>query len=256
MSNIITEGLRTTIERATAATLREAIGAVWAAYNAKQITDDEAADLDAVHHARHAYLKAEVATSNPQRTGAVPLGRVVPRFGRRRYQRSPDRAASIERSRRLAYSGPMPPALAARYSPAQLAVLRVVSDEVATHGRCVLCFDAIAARAGVCRRTAQIAIRLAEGDGMLTVQERPRQGAKSDTNVICIINREWQAWLRRGRRTTSSRDEGIGCSGLHPTNKVGYNLEPSVQIQASQRAAEKASRLPRSQILHRRSDEM
>ena len=55
----------------------------------------------------------------------------------------------------------MPPALAARFTVGELAVLRIVGDEVRASGLCGLCIDAIAARAGVCRRTAQNAIRQA-----------------------------------------------------------------------------------------------
>ncbi|MCJ2068537.1 hypothetical protein MKK75_06915 [Methylobacterium sp. J-030] len=62
---------------------------------------------------------------------------------------------AIERRRRLACSGPMPPALASRFTTGQLAVLRIVGDEMARNGACGLCIDAIAARAGVCRRLAQ-----------------------------------------------------------------------------------------------------
>jgi len=57
----------------------------------------------------------------------------------------------------------MPPALASRFTTGQLAVLRIVGDDVARNGACGLPIDAIAARAGVCRSLAQAAIRLAEG---------------------------------------------------------------------------------------------
>ena len=43
-------------------------------------------------------------------------------------QRSPDRQASIERRRRLAASGPLPPAMAARFTVSELAVLRIVAN--------------------------------------------------------------------------------------------------------------------------------
>ena len=87
---------------------------------------------------------------------------------------------------------------------------------MARQGACGLCIDAIAARAGVCRRLAQAAIRLAEGDGLLTIQERRHQGRKSDPNVLRIISREWQAWMRRAR---GQQPKGGGCKSLHPTDK-------------------------------------
>jgi hypothetical protein len=59
-----------------------------------------------------------------------------------------------ERRRRLAASGPLPPSLACRFTTGELAVLKVIADHVRHAGRCALCVDDIAARAGVCRRLA------------------------------------------------------------------------------------------------------
>ena len=50
----------------------------------------------------------------------------------------------------------MPPALACRFTVSELAVLRIIGDEVRQHGHCV---GEIAARAGVCRRMVQSAHR-------------------------------------------------------------------------------------------------
>ncbi len=111
----------------------------------------------------------------------------------------------------------MPPALASRFTTGQLAVLRVVGDEMARNGVCGLCVDAIAARAGVCRRLAQAAIRLAEGDGLLTIRSAATKAGKSDPNVVRIISREWLQWLRRGGRSTAPALLGsIGCKSVRP----------------------------------------
>jgi GTP-sensing pleiotropic transcriptional regulator CodY len=53
----------------------------------------------------------------------------------------------------------MPPALAARFTQAEMAALRIISDEVRHHGVCALHIDAIAARAGTCRTTVKNALR-------------------------------------------------------------------------------------------------
>ena len=45
----------------------------------------------------------------------------------------------------------------------------------------------LAARAGVCHSLAKRAVRLAELDGLFTVQRRPRSGRRHFTNVIRII---------------------------------------------------------------------
>jgi len=155
----------------------------------------------------------------------------------RRHQFSPDRAASIERRRRVAYSGPLPPHLGARFTIGQLAVLRVVGDALVAKGFCDLPVDAIAAKAGVCRRVAQMAMRLAESDGLILVTERRRRGLPNLTNVIRLaggLGRDWEAWLKRGRRdatppTVRSKSEakavafgGVGCTEMPPTNNL-YN---------------------------------
>ena len=56
----------------------------------------------------------------------------------------------------------------------------------------------IAARAGIGRTTAQNAMRLAATMGLLTVQERRREGQKNLPNVVRIVSREWQLWIKRG----------------------------------------------------------
>ena len=192
----------------TLAQMDELSRQIWQAH-ASAVVDDAAAQRLAERlHERRSIIRA----------GIVPVGIPVGRkslFPPRRHPVSPDRIASRERRRLLACSGPMPPALAARFTTGQLAVLRVVADEVAEKGVCGLCIDAIAARAGVSARLAQGAIRLAEGDGLVTVQERRHQGRRSDPNLIRVISREWQAWMKRGQR--------IGCKSLHPTDKELVN---------------------------------
>ena len=153
---------------------------------------------------------------------------------------SPDRIASRDRRRLLACSGPMPPTLAARFTTGELAVLRIVADEVAEKGVCGLCIDAIAARAGVCRRLAQAAIRLAEGDGLLTIQERRHQGRRSDPNLIRIISREWQAWMRRAR---GNQLKGGGCKSLHPTDKRVLIPEMNRPVTPAKKLPERQGRL-------------
>ncbi|KQP53703.1 hypothetical protein ASF39_19740 [Methylobacterium sp. Leaf108] len=182
----------------------------------------------------------------------MPSGRAS-LFPPRRHVASPDKAASRDRRRLLAFSGPMPPALASRFTTGQLAVLRIVADEVTAKGVCGLCIDAIAARAGVCRRLAQAAIRLAEGDGLLTIEERRHEGRKNSPNLIRVISREWQAWMRRGSRQKRnasacepdspgerellSRPSGIGCRTIHPTDKRVLKL-------GTVRAALRSKKLP------------
>jgi hypothetical protein len=61
----------------------------------------------------------------------------------------------MERRRRWASSGPMPPALASRFTLAEQAVLAVVAAEVVKHGACTLPISNVAALAGVSETTGQ-----------------------------------------------------------------------------------------------------
>src|SRR5919202_823260 len=106
-----------------------------------------------------------------------------------------DRARSRERRRRLAYSGPIPAHLAQSFTPAEVAVLRIIADEHRDRGGCALCVDEIAARSGVCRRTVQNALRHAERLGLVSITERRREGARNLPNVVRVVSREWLAWI-------------------------------------------------------------
>ena len=59
------------------------------------------------------------------------------------------------------------------------------------------CIDALAARAGVCRSMAKNAIRTAASLGLLTVEERRREGQRNLPNVVRVVSREWLAWLAK-----------------------------------------------------------
>jgi len=106
----------------------------------------------------------------------------------------------------------MPPQLAAMFTTGQLSVLRIVSDEIRDRGRCTLYVDEIAARAGVCRRLAQGAIREAERLGLVRIEERRVSAFRNLTNIVSIVSGEWLAWLRISRKT--------GCNFSHSTAKV------------------------------------
>jgi hypothetical protein len=113
----------------------------------------------------------------------------------------------------------MPPALAARFTTGELAVLRIVADEVWHNGTCSACIDAIAARSGTSRPTVQRALHQAKLLGYLTVEERRRRGQKSLTNVVRIVSPEWSTWIRH----TPKR---IGCQNRDTTD-MGAETLPS-----------------------------
>lgn len=220
--------------------LPELTAAMWKAFAAGGVTEAEAEELSLAIEAR----KAVGATQSP--AGGLQRGRAT--FPVRKPQRPPVRSVAVERRRRLAASGPMPPALAARFTTGELAVLRIVADEVTARGSCCLCLDAIAARAGVSRTKAKQALRQARGIGMLEVRERRRTGGKSLPNVVTIVDREWLAWMKRGSRiggrnspTTDTRGfrEGEGRA-VQPHRTAERNL-----------AIQRASKIPSCSIQHR-----
>src|SRR3954451_6992799 len=126
---------------------------------------------------------------------------------------------AIARRRHLAASGPMPPALACKFTVSELAVLRIVGDEVRQHGQCARCADEIGARAGGCRRMVQNALREAARLGLLTIEERRREGRRNLPNVTRIVSKEWTTWLARGERASPPKAEApIGCKKIRPTD--------------------------------------
>ena len=179
-------------------------------------------------------------------------------FQPRRLQRSPDRRRSLERRRRLASSGPMPPALAARFTVAELAALRIVADEVRVYGDCSLTLAEIAARAGICRTSVQNALRAAARVSLVHVEERRRRGQKNDPNRITIMSTEWLTWLARGPK-------GIGFKKVSPTASRGFKRpdqrksqrpisserEPVGPLCTPKRDSHKALGRPPSANLHR-----
>ena len=111
----------------------------------------------------------------------------------------------------------MPPALACKFTVSELAVLRIIGDEVRQYGQCARCVDEIAARAGVCRRMVQNAIREAARLGLLTIEERRREGRRNLPNVVRIVSKEWMGWLARaGRSSHPTAEPLIGCKKNTP----------------------------------------
>jgi hypothetical protein len=181
---------------------------VWAAHGSGVLDDTSAQGAAEAIRARQREAYAQ----------PVPARKTAPRAAARRRQSSPDRQARLERRRRLAMSGPMPPHLAAKFTVGELSALRIIGDECREHGCCTLHIDAIAARAGVERSTVKNAVRLARRLGLLDMRERRRRGQRSLTNVIRVISAEWRLWLSRGgvKKLTTNRTvqktQGFGAT--------------------------------------------
>ena len=80
----------------------------------------------------------------------------------------------MERRRRWAASGRLPPGLAARFTLAEQVVLALVAAEVARQGDCRLAIDNLAAVAGASRSTVKNAIREAVRLALEAVMNWPR----------------------------------------------------------------------------------
>jgi hypothetical protein len=186
---------------------------IWQGLAAGAVGDDDAQALAERLHACRAVLRGEI------KPVGIPVGRPSI-FPPRRLQRAPQRPVAIARRRHLAASGPMPPALACKFTVSELAVLRIIGDEVRQHGHCNRCIDEIAARAGVCRRMVQNAIREAARLGLLTIEERRREGRRNLPNVVRIVSKEWTSWLARGGRSSHPTAAPlIGVKKITPTDR-------------------------------------
>ena len=184
---------------------------LWTAWGAGRLVDDEAQRLGEALEAKRREVRGldTVAVRAP----AVPRTRPS-YFPPRRPCVSPDRAASRVRRRRLAASGPMPPALAAMFTTGELAALHIVAAEVRLRGACAITLGEIAARAGVCVTHARNAIRAAARAGLVTIEERRRYKRPNLANVVRIVSREWAQWIERRPRL------GGGSKRVEPTDRA------------------------------------
>ena len=191
------EEIRRQAEAAPRAALPAVTAALWARFNEGRITEPEAEALSAMIEARK--VSADIGLPAPDRAGRPRTG-----VGSR-----PRTCASLERRRCWAASGRLPPALAARFTLAEQAVLAMVAAETAKRGDCRLAVGHLAAITGVSETTVRNAIREARLLGLLTVEERQITGFRNDTNIVRIVSPEWLGWLRLARRGDPLKSQPI-----------------------------------------------
>ena len=205
--------LRAAIEAAARSTLPVITAQLWRAYGEGQITEAEAEALSSLIELR------QVATQKP---AAEPRKGVGSR---------PRTDASMERRRRWAASGRLPPALAARFTLAEQAVLSLVAAETCRRKDCRMSIDHMAAVTGLSRSTVKNAIREAAKLGLLTVEERRLTGFRNDTNIVRIVSAEWTAWLRLTRKrkdeAPAALPEGGGVKSVTGTPTEILDLQKS-----------------------------
>ncbi|MCP1546704.1 hypothetical protein [Methylorubrum extorquens] len=122
--------IRLAAEAAPRVKLPEVLTLLWRAYGAGQVTEAEAEALSGLIEARK----------------MIPAAPEVPR---KRVGSRPRTDASLERRRRWAAAGRLPPQISAQFTLAEQAVLAVVSAEAVKRGDCRLCHEQVAAVAGV-----------------------------------------------------------------------------------------------------------
>src|SRR4051795_10017987 len=120
------EQLQRAVEASPRAELPAVSALLWRAYAAGTVSESDAADLSALIEARK----------------AIPA---APKPAQRRFGSRPRSDASLERRRRWAASGCLPPQIAARFTLAEQSGLAVVSAEVRQYASCTLTIGHIAA---------------------------------------------------------------------------------------------------------------
>src|SRR5215213_2625306 len=141
--------LRRAVEASPRVELARVAQLLWRAYAAGQVTEAQASELSEMIEARRALPAAPKPTQ--RRLGSRP--------------RSP---ASMERRRRWAASGCLPPALATQFTLAEQAALAVVAAEHRRRGDCRLTNKEIADVAGVSITTVKNALRAARALGLIS----------------------------------------------------------------------------------------
>jgi hypothetical protein len=222
------EEIRRQAETAPRAALPIIASAMWKAFGEGHLTEAEAEALAAHIEARRLSGGSHSGGQSPNLIETPTAGVTDAPQDRQNRPRTgvgsrPRTDTSLERRRRWAASGRLPPAIAARFTLAEHAVLALIAAEAARRGDCRLSVPHLAGVAGVSERTVQNVIREARKLGLLTVEERRLTGYRNDTNVVRIVSPEWSAWLRLARKASAqisahlSRRQGGGCKSLHRT---------------------------------------
>ncbi|WP_411904170.1 helix-turn-helix domain-containing protein [Methylorubrum thiocyanatum] len=216
--------IRREAEVAPRAALPAVSAALWKAFAAGHVTEAEAESLSSLIEARQASSAPKPGSTTGPIDPDAPQDRVrSPRTGRNGSRPRTD--ASMERRRRWAASGRMPPAIAARFTLAEQSVLSLIAAETCRRKDCRLSVGGMAAIAGVSETTVRNAIREAVRLGLITVEERRITGWRNDTNVLRIVSAEWLSWLRLTRRSPNPRSgpsltdeqKGGGCKSAKGT---------------------------------------
>src|SRR5215212_3903669 len=218
------EQLRRAVEASPRAELPTVAALLWKAYAAGHVTETEASAL----------------------SEAIELKRALPATGKPVQRRSgsrPRSSASMERRRRWAASGCLPPAIAARFTLAEQSVLSVIAAENRKRGDCRLTNRELADVAGVSITTVKNALRAARALNLLSIEERRLTAFRNDSNVVRIVDPGWRVWLRlaverksvpasppqKKHQTPAQRSRGWAAKGQEPKHCAisGARVKPA-----------------------------
>ncbi|GJE59115.1 helix-turn-helix domain-containing protein [Methylobacterium trifolii] len=197
------EEIRRQAEAAPRAALDAVAGALWKAFGEGRVSEAEAEALSTLIDLRRSSKNGPRPGQGTNETILAPnSANYQYRAGcpRKLVGSRPRTDASMERRRRWAASGRLPPAIAAGFTLAEQAVLALVAAETTRRGDCRLTIEHVAAVVGVSRSTVKTALRQARTLGLVTIEERPVTAWRNLSNVVRVVSPEWLAWMRLARR--------------------------------------------------------
>jgi hypothetical protein len=251
---VFADEIRRAIKAADRITLPQVTALLWRAYGEGHVTETEAEALSGLIEARtDAPASRRLSLAAPTASNPGDSAPAQDRAGstKRTVGSRPRTDASLERRRRWAASGRLPPGLAARFTLAEQAVLALVAAETVRRKDCRLAVGQLAATVGVAETTVRNAIREAVKLGLVTVEERRVTGFRNDTNIVRIVSPEWMAWLRLARKgavlnTYRSSQQGRGCKSPQGTPTEILILSESEKTEPSKCCQGAAGDLDRS----------
>jgi len=217
---MIAEQLRAVVQASPRHELTKVSALLWKAYAANQVSEQEANEL-----AEMIQLKRVIHT---------PRNPAKPRLGSR-----PRTPAHLERRRRWAASGLLPPRLACRFTQGESAVLSCVAKESRARGDCRLTHQEVADVVGCSVTLVKNAIRAARSLGLVSIEERRVSAFRNLPSIVRVVSPEWRAWLqlggggRSGPRSPTKREKSPKWNGpegslqpAHPIRALPHRALP------------------------------
>jgi hypothetical protein len=138
------------------------------------------------------------------------------RFPERVYQRSPDKAASLERKHLFGGMRVLPDHIGRKCTEGVRAVAAVIGLEWKRCGSVSMYVDTIVAKAGLSRSMWHVASRALQKMGMIEVIEDRDDKRPNGKNTVRILSEQWRKWINRCVKPQPN----IGCKQPSPSISV------------------------------------